>query len=226
MRETGGQGVSINIVLGDLDEFFLDRFSNYLNEKSNTFNVGVFTSKDSLHNYVNDKNNTIDILILTTSFIDESITKRNIPVIGIWSESSQNAIDGFTSFNKFQKASNLVESILMTYAEKTGCFESVVKGHKSVKIICIYSPVGGCGKTTLSIALSSAFIQNGANVFYLNWEKLNSTIGIIPHAPHGSLSEVFLALKTKGANVGLKILANRYQDPSSRIFFINALSVW
>ena len=71
------------------------------------------------------------------------------------------------------------------------------------------------------MATAYAIAQQGKRVFYLNAEKLNSTYTVLNGANDGNLSDLYLTVKTKGANIGLRIIANKYTDLNTNISYIN-----
>lgn len=213
----------INVVLTDTDELYLNRLTNYLIQNADSFNISSFTSKEILNEFLANKANKVDILIIPEQFINESIESIDIPAKIILSEGSSNRkIEGFEYINKYQKADKFVSDILLIFAEKTGRIGAITKGDKNTKIIGLYSPVGGSGKTTIALALSALCASLGLTVLYLNFERINSATAFFAEAPSGNMSDIFLALKTKGANLGLKIISNRYADPVSKIHYINS----
>ena len=55
----------------------------------------------------------------------------------------------------------------------------------------------------------------------MNAEKLNSTYSVLNEGNDGSLSDLYLTVKTKGANIGLRIIANKFTDVNTNISYIN-----
>ena len=210
----------INIVIADSDELYLNHLANYLVEHVNTFEVFSFTTKDSLIKFVGDKSNKIDIIAFTEDLMDGTISVANVPAKILLSDGSFTELTDFESVNKYQKAEKFINDILLIYAEKTGHIEAVSLGDKDTKVIGFFSPVGGSGKTTLALGTAYALASQGKRVFYLNAEKINSTTEVLNEAASGNLSDLYLSVKTKGANVGLKIMANKYTD-SNNISYIN-----
>lgn len=211
----------INIVIADSDELYLNHLTNYLIEHMNTFEVCSFTTKDNLIKYVGDKSNKIDIIAFTEDLMDGTISVANAPAKILLSDGSFTELEEFETVNKYQKAEKFINDILMIYAEKTGRVEAVSTGDKETKLVGFFSPVGGCGKTTLALAAAYALASQGKRVFYLNAEKLNSTYNILNESSEGSLSDLYLTVKTKGANIGLRIIANKYTDENTNISYIN-----
>lgn len=211
----------INIVIADSDELYLNHLTNYLIEKMSGFEVYSFTTKDSMAEFVEDRSNKVDIIAFTEDLLDEAVGAADIPVKILLSDGSFTNLTEFDIVNKYQKAEKFINDILMIYAEKTGRVEAVATGNKETKIIGFYSPVGGSGKTTLALAAAYAASLSGKRTFYLNAEKINSLGGILKAPGNESMSDVYLSIKTKGASVGLHIIANKHTDPDTSISFIN-----
>lgn len=210
----------IRIILADSDGLYLDKLTNYFIEKTSMFEVYSFTSKESLIRFTKDGENKIDIVLSTEAFIDDIKDNVNIPVKILLSNNSYDDTE-IANINKYQKAEKMIKDILILYAEKTGRMGAILSNKKSTNVIGVYSPVGGCGKTTISLALSRYLASIGKRVFYLNYEIINSTSEFLNCSPKGSFSEVLLSLKTKGANVALQIISNEYKDENLKISYIN-----
>lgn len=211
----------INIALADSDELYLNHLSNYLMEHVNTLEVFAFSTKESLIKFIGDKSNKIDIIAFTEELMDEAVKSADIPAKVLLSDGTFSELEEFKSVNKYQKAEKFVKDILLIYAEKTGRVEAVSNGNKDTKIVGFYSPIGGSGKTTLALSTSQILASQGKRVFYLNVEKINSTVDVLNKAGSGSLSDLYLAVKTKGSNIGIKIMANKYTDTNSGISYMN-----
>lgn len=212
----------INIVIADSDELYLNHLTNYLIERMNTFEVYSFTTKESLIKFVGDKSKKIDIIAFTEDLLDGTISVADIPAKILLTDGSFTNLKDFDIVNKYQKADKFINDLLMVYAEKTGRVEAVTTGDKATQVIGFYSPVGGSGKTTLALATAYAEAMSEKRVFYFNAERINSTGNLLGAASSGSMSDVYLSVKTKGANVGLRIIANKYTDPETNITYINS----
>lgn len=211
----------INIALADSDELYLNHLSNYLMEHVNTLEVFAFSTKESLIKFIGDKSNKIDIIAFTEELMDEAVKSADVPAKVLLSDGTFSELEEFKSVNKYQKAEKFVKDILLIYAERTGRVEAVSNGNKNTKTVGFYSPIGGSGKTTLALSTAQILASQGKRVFYLNAEKINSTVDVLNKAGSGSLSDLYLAVKTKGANIGIKIMANKYTDTNSGISYIN-----
>ncbi len=211
----------INFVIADSDELFLKQLVNYLIGHMNNLDICSFTTKDSLVNYISDRSNKVDIIAFTEDLMDQTISSANIPAKIVMGDGSISMLDEFASVNKYQKAEKFINDILMVFAEKTGHIEAVSAGDKNTKIVGFFSPVGGCGKTTLALSTAYALGLQGKRVFYLNVERINSTADFLNDASNGNMSDIYLTAKTKGGNIGLRIIANKYFDAERNFSYIN-----
>lgn len=211
----------LNLVIADTDELYLNHLTNYLSENVKTFEVFSFTTESSLIKFINENANKIDVIVFAEDFLNEAVGTANIPAKILLSDGSAVKNNGFEIINKYQKAEKFINDILMVYAEKTGRTEVVSRGNKDTRIIGFYSPVGGSGKTTLAVAAAVALSAQGKKVFYLNLERINSVSEVMNEANNGNMSDVYLAVKTKGANIGLKVMANKHTDIRTGVSYIN-----
>lgn len=211
----------INIAIADSDELYLQQLTNYLIKNAGNFEVCSFTAKEALATYLADKGNKVDIIAFSEDLADECIAEANIPAKIVLTDGSFSSLTEYDSVNKYQKTDKFMSDLLLVFAEKSGRVEAVSLGDKETEIVGVYSPVGGAGKTTLALGTSYTLATQGKKVFYLNAEKINSTVDVLNKAASGSLSDLYLTLKTKGANVGLRIMANKFTDTECGISYIN-----
>lgn len=190
------------VILADRDELYLLNLSNYLMEKAPQLDLITFTKADKLLRYLESGQHG-DILVIDEAMLVPQILNMEISLTKIVLSSSMASVEGYSVVKKYQKSESLLNEILLKYAEDTGGIEAI-QGKSNTKIAAFYSPAGGTGKTALALALSAAASYTGQKVLYLNLEEIDSLQGILPATP-GNMSEIFLALKTKGMNVGIKL---------------------
>jgi cellulose biosynthesis protein BcsQ len=210
----------LNIVIADSDELYLNSLTNYIIEKTKTFESSVFSLKESLVKYVQNSTNKIDILLVNKNFVCDEICNSDIKVKLLLAENSEE-VDGFLSIKKYQKTESLIREILILYAECTG-ETNTIKGNKNTKLVGFYSPIGGSGKTTLALSTALTYSNYGLKTFYLNLERIDSTSGLFSRT-NGTMSDIFLALKAKGGNAGLKILNSKGIEPSTNLHYISGI---
>jgi hypothetical protein len=113
---------------------------------------------------------------------------------------------GYAAVEKYRHADRLVGELLRLYSSK-GTKENMAPGKYRTRIICVCSPAGGAGKSSIAASCSILFERRGMRTFYLNLEAVPSTEAFF-HSEAGSgqsLSNVIYHLKGKNGNVGLKL---------------------
>ncbi len=210
--------MKINLVLADSDSAYLERLSRYIQETHTQFDLYSFSSVEYLENYLKTQGIRIDILLCSADLFTESVKSSDSVIKIVLSDGTYDSNDEYEHVNKYQKAENIITSILVKYAELTGRTDSAAGRHKDTKIIGVYSPVGGSGKTTISVALGKALTECGKKVLYLNYEGICSTADFF--TANSGMSDVFLAAMSKNGNAGLKITANKVNDPLTGIDFV------
>lgn len=208
------------IILADYDEMYLSNLSNYFMEKNAQLEISAFTKKDKLYQYLSE-NGQADILAVDEMLAKPELTEITPNSTHVALSTSMNPIPGYVLVKKYQKTETLLSEILLRHAECTGSIETI-KGSSHTKVIAFYSPAGGTGKTSLALALSAACIKDGMSVFYLNLEEIDSIKDLFAPSP-GSLSELFLSLKTKGANVGVKLASCAGTEPNAGFCYLSGV---
>jgi len=79
------------------------------------------------------------------------------------------------------------------------------------KVVAIYSPIGGSGKTTVAVNSAVHCAKKGLEVFYLNLENFQSTPLYFNCKKERNLSELLRCLK-QGRNVAAKIRQIKQKD--------------
>lgn len=207
------------MVLADSDEIYLERLSNYFMEKSPQLELNIFTDSNLLKHYLETEK--ADILAVDEKMADEDIAASNHVPVKIALSSGQDHVDGFEVVKKYQKTENLLTDILLKYAEITGSAETI-KGSSNTRTAAFYSPAGGTGKSVLALGMAVVGAKSGYRTLYLNLEEVDSVKSVLKRTP-GSLSDLFLALKTKGMNVGIKLASSIGQEPSSGFFYVSGV---
>ncbi|MCI9146713.1 MAG: AAA family ATPase [Hungatella sp.] len=190
------------MILADSDDLFLKEISCYFMEHIPQFELTVFTKKEKLHQYL-EQGGKADILLVDQCFGDTKLKMLTPDTTRIVMSMGAAPAEGFDTVKKYQKMESLANTVLFKYAEANNAPE-MVRGNSNTRIAAFYSPAGGTGKTTLALALAMTAAMAGVRVMYLNLEEIDSVNDVLERTS-GSLSDIFLALKTRGMNAGIKV---------------------
>lgn len=220
MGEKVSAMIKKKLILADSDERYLKELSCYFMENIPQFEVLVFTKQEKVHQYL-EQNGKADVLVVDEVFADARIKALTSGMTRIMLSTGMSSTDGFETVKKYQRMESLSKSILLKYAQDSNTLETV-KGNSDTRITVFYSPSGGTGKTTLALALAVTSAKIGFRTLYLNLEEIDSVKDIL-HKTQGSLSDLFLALKTKGMNVGIKLKGYAETEPIAGFYYISGV---
>lgn len=162
----------------------------------------------------------IDVLVANDLFeVDvNALPKRCgfaylVDSVGIDTVNNQSAIC------KFQKADLIYKQILSIYSENAGNVSGLKIGNDDCRIVAFASPSGGTGSSTVAAACARHFAEQGYKVLYLNLEKYGSSESFFHAEGQFDMSDVIYVLKTKKANLTMKLESCVKQDASGVFFY-------
>lgn len=120
---------------------------------------------------------------------------------------------------KFQKADLIYKQILSIYSENAGNITGLKINDENCKLIAFASPSGGCGSSTMAAACALHFSTQGKKTLYLNLEKYGSSDIFFLAEGQFDMSDIIFALKSKKANLSLKLESSVKQDKSGVYFY-------
>lgn len=209
-----------SMILADSDERYLKEISYFFMENVPQFELIIFTQKEKMFQYL-EQSGGVDVLAVDESFANPELKERFSDMTRIVLSAGMNPLEGFHVVKKYQRMEELSKAILLIYAEEHDTPETI-RGTSETKIAAFYSPAGGTGKTTLALSMAAAGARMGLRVLYLNLEEIDSVKDILGKTP-GSLSEVFLALKTKGMNAGIKLKGCVGCERSAGFYYVSGV---
>lgn len=208
------------MILADEDEHYLKELRYEFMEKAPQLDLITFTKREKVYQYL-EQGGAADILVVDEGFADEAMKGLSQSMTRIALSSSIIPCDGFEVVKKYQRMEALLNAILLKYAQDSGSMEAV-RGNSDTRIAAIYSPAGGTGKTALALAMATAGAKSGLRILYLNLEEIDSVKDILGRT-HGCLSDVFLALKTKGMQVGIKLKECIGREPAAGFDYVSGV---
>lgn len=221
MRKEDGHMSKLHLVIADKDEAYVEGIVNYIvNNYGKRFKVNSFTKEEYLLNYFSENKKHIDILLICPEWYKKSIHMDRvvIPIIlsgGILTDK----IKDCEVINKYQRGDRLVSSIINCFVEASPNRYYVTDSNKKTKIIAVYSPAGGVGKTSVAVGTSMKYAEKGSLIFYLNLEDIQSTAHFFNCDDSKNLSHILYHIKERKKNIALKIEGIRSIDSEYKIHY-------
>ena len=161
---------STRIWIADSQESYARAFMEYANLKEDRlFQVRMCTQREQLLKALAEEE--IEILLITAEWYPVCQDRINRECVIFLSEGSlPSRLKMYPAVYKYQSAENILREVLYYYSEQ--CEEDVcltrIRGDS--RVIGVYSPVGGSGKTLFALTLGQILAEN-QNVLYLNLEE-------------------------------------------------------
>lgn len=209
----------IKLAILEKDRTYLNRIVNVFNTKyADKFEVYSFTDSNIAISTL--ESSKIDILLANEEFdIDLERLPRRCAFAYFVETPDVDCIYDQRAICKFQKADLIYKQILGVYAEKAGSLTGLKLGDDSAKVIAFSSVGGGTGASSMAAAAAIHFASQNKKTLYLNFEKLGSTNLLFSGPGQFDMSDVVFALKSRKANLSMKLESYVKQDESGVYFY-------
>lgn len=211
----------LHMVIADSDESYLEGLISYLTDSHpQKFQISYFTKEDYLVKHLYDISKKVDVLLVEPELYSEYIPKGRINTTIILSGGRlPEKYRSCAVVNKYQTGDKLVSSILNIFSERNSDEVYIQSSNKPTRVVGVYSPTGGTGKTSIAIGSAMQSALKGMSVFYLNLENAQSTPLFFDCKGEQNLSHIFYFLKEKSKHINLKIEGVRIVDPQYNIHY-------
>ena len=143
-----------SVIIADLEQGYIQGLSRYLILKGdNEFTVNSFTKEQYLKEYL--EKSQVDILLISPEMFSTELNLSNTRVIILNIEDRiPSDLVSYPYINKYQAGNIISKELVKILSEYSD--DELVEENNGVRtqLIGVYSPIGGVGKTTISIALS------------------------------------------------------------------------
>lgn len=164
----------------------------------------------------------IDVFLANDAFdVDVTALPRRCGFAYLVDSPDIDSVNNQRAISKFQKADLIYKQILSIYSENASNVSGLKVGDETSSIIAFASPSGGAGSSTMAAACALHFAAQGKKTLYLNLEKFGATNCFFQAEGQFDMSDVIFALKSKKANLPLKLESCVKQD-SRGVFFYDA----
>ncbi|WP_413377874.1 AAA family ATPase [Alkalihalobacillus sp. 1P02AB] len=214
----------LKLVVADQDSIYLSSFGEYVissNMKSN-FDVKFFSSNDSVLKYLNSGAH-VDLLVVNEQIRSQFDSFHFDGLLVSLVEDKKQVNDEEARVFKYQPLNQVISDILSLYYEQHQSPTKTGSGSIKTKVLAVYSPVGGSGKTTFAVNVSRQLALTNKNVFYLNLELLNSTSLYFSSSEDKPSLQIFYYLKAKPNELLAKIEKLKKYDQHTKVDYFDLL---
>lgn len=180
-----------------------------MKKNAETFELTLCSSEQQLREKL--QRNRFDVALLEPEIaqtVSEPVARLSY-VLYDGTQERTGAADGIKAMEKYQRISSIVSIILEDLA-------AIIKPiNDGGAVTVVWSPAGGCGKTTVALALAAQHAAEGRKVTYLDLESFASTMVYFAYSGK-SISTVFERLDS---NVELLLQSIRQQDKESGLYY-------
>lgn len=204
----------------------LEQDQGYLNRLASVFGT-KYADKFELYSFSDPsvalatlEKARIDVLVAGDAFeIDLSLLPKRCGFAYFVDSADVDTIRNQRAICKFQKADLIYKQILSIYSENAGSLSGMKLGDDSSRLIAFASPGGGVGSSSMAAACALHFAAQGKKTLYLNLEKYGSSDVFFQAEGQFDMSDIIFALKSKKANLLLKLESCVKQDEGGVYFY-------
>ena len=161
---------SAELWIADSQESYVRAFMEYANlKKDRLFHVRACTEKEQLLRALEGEE--VRVLLVTAEWYPACRDRISRECVVILSEGSlPPELASYPAVYKYQSAENILREILYYYSEQCAEDFCLTGTRRDNRVIGIYSPAGGSGKTAFALTLGQILAES-RNVLYLNLEE-------------------------------------------------------
>ena len=196
--------MNISVAIVDSDRDYAERLMGGL-ENYPDLSLSVFFSGEKFQTAL--EKNKYDIVVFNPGSSEETLHfgTTKLPVCLCSNESDKAGLYEGTALmiEKYQRISTIYRQIMAAYADKAG-IDIVTGSGAKTKLVTVYSPIGGSGKTTVAYAAAMTLAGAGKRVLYMNLEAISSMTAILPAKERGIVDLIEAVEKDVNFSVMLK----------------------
>lgn len=211
--------MKIKLAILEKDQSYLKRIVSVFNTKySDKIEVYSFTDIEKAIASLDEVR--IDVFVSTDAYeVDQKRLPKRCGFAYLVDSSDVETVNEQRAICKFQKVDLIYKQILSIYSEKAGSISGLKLDDESTKVVAFNSVSGGVGASSVAAAYAIYLATNGKRTLYLNLEKFGSSDVFFSEEGQFSMSDIIFALKSKKANLALKLESCVRQDPKGVYFY-------
>jgi cellulose biosynthesis protein BcsQ len=210
----------MKLVMADTDERYIDGLGRYIrNNCDGRMDIHIFTRQQPLEDFLQVNLQPSDIVLAAPELLSERLKMQNKGCIIVLSDTKVSAGNmEYPCLYKYQPGERLYNSLLDLYTGATGNLLPSGSGRQTAKILTVFSPQGGSGKSVVAMNLAICYARMGLKVFFLCLDPINCTPLFFSNTlKDQGFTDILYYLKQKDPGLSAKIDANVSCDAESGI---------
>ncbi len=164
----------LSIVLADTDETYLMPLElKFIEGFEDKADITVITEAGYLQEYFSSPRH-VDIFVINENLYTRVFEKHDIVNTFLLSEQYDDSSTGDMSIDRIYKYTSVKEIYNQVVSNAASKSLKSMNEKPGAKVITVYSPIGGIGKTTVAVGLSAALAKNYKKTLYLCTEPLQT----------------------------------------------------
>ena len=214
--------MKIKLAILERDQSYLNRIVGVFGTKyADKFQLYSFTDMEMAMSTLETAK--IEVLIASEVFeIDFRRLPKRCGFAYFVDSTDVDTVNGQRAICKFQKADLIYKNILSIYSENAGNISGLKFGDDSTKIIFFQPVSGGAGASSMAASCAIYLSSKGKKTLYLNLEKFGSSDIFFEGEGQFDMSDLIFTLKSKKANLAMKLESSVKQDGSGVFFYSQA----
>lgn len=210
--------MKIRLAILESDKAYLSRIVTVFNTRyTDKLEIYSFSTEENIFQRLAE--DRIDVLLASDGFeIDIQKLPARCGFAYLVESTDVESLWGQPVLGKFQKADLIYKQILNIFSEKTAAITGNNK-FDGGKVIAFAGAAGGVGCSSAAAACTMYFAQKGKKAIYLNLEPLGDTDLYFSGEGQGNFSDIIYAVKSRKANLSLKMESLVRQDATGVFFF-------
>ncbi len=194
----------------DSDKQYIDSFSEYVKFlECPEYTMNFFSDISVLEQYSDSCN--VDVIIIAQHLITQCekisichVSDKKFMVLA--EESDVESIGGIKAVYRYQPVDLLINDILNYCADMLISQETMSRYVRKnmTKVVSIYSPVGRCGKTKLSVETGVELTRREWRVLLINFEEFSALMKYIGEGADSDLSDLLYFYLNGNGTIGIK----------------------
>lgn len=196
----------INLHIIYKDYHYVNNLAEYIiSNHSRIFQVNSYTEESRIPAIFSGETREEDVYLICPE-IYTGLRLKEKPGLFILLINNDDLFPAVTwKINRYQLGDVIVNSIIKIYSEYKNTQNTLPAGKEKTRVISLFSPAGGTGKTTVAVGASIQSAWEGKNTFYLNLEDIPSTSLYFQSRTGGGLSQALFYIQERSKNAAIKI---------------------